>query len=292
MNACMIGNPVGHSILPKIIKLISEKYNLDINFISCMVESKDKLKDAIVGIKSLNFTAFDITHPYKKEIIQYLDYLDPKAKAIGAVDTVVIKDGKLYGYNYNSTGAIKSIEEEGRKINPNDKLVVIGEGGCSRAVCFEVYTRTKNLVIINRFLEEANDLKKDLVDLNGEGVKIYELNEQNLKKELVNANFILHTTPVGMNPAPNKTLIDKKIIDYLVKLKGTLNNVIFWDSIYSPSQTLFLKHAKEGGAKTINGLGMLKNELPMLMEAYYGKKIDLDSISEEIDKLVLDNSKI
>ena len=182
MNACIIGNPVEHSILPKIIRLIAEKFKLNINLINCLVENKGCLKEAIAGIKALNFTGFDVTHPYKKEIIQYLDFIDVKAKSIGSVDAVVIKDDKLYGYNYNSIGAIKSIEEEGRKIIQPDKVVVIGAGGCARSICFEVYRKTKNLVIINQSLDEANNLKEDLISFGGKGVRICILDEENLKK--------------------------------------------------------------------------------------------------------------
>ena len=157
---------------------------------------KGELKRAIDGIKVFNLRGFNITLPYKEKVIEYVDCVDNISKKIGAVNTIVNKNGKIYGFNTDGIGAIISIEKSSRKIETTDKVVIMGAGGCSRAICSKVYSRTKNLVIVNRNMDEAHKVKKQLERWGGKGVRCLELNKDNLKKELISANFITSTSRI------------------------------------------------------------------------------------------------
>jgi len=274
----LLGDPVEHSVSPILFHSLAKSVNLQnylhIKFrIRC--DLKNELKKAIEGIKVFGFRGFNITLPYKEKIIKYIDYLDEEAKKIGAVNTILNKNRKIYGFNTDAIGAIISIETSSRKIESDDKVVVIGAGGASKAVCTEVYKRTKNLVIINRTLRRAYRLQKQLEKWGGKGVKCYILNEENLKRELTKADFILHTTPVGMYPNVNETLISKDLLDYLLNERGSLKDLICWDAIFNPYKTLFLKEAEKLGAITISGLGMMIYQGVQAFKIWTGKDVNM-----------------
>jgi len=285
----LLGDPVEHSISPILFHFLAKSANLQ-NYLHIKFRIrrniKNELKRAVDGIKVFGFRGFNITLPYKEEIIKYVDYLDVEARKIGAVNTILNKNRKIYGFNTDGIGAITSIETSSRKIESDDKVVVIGAGGASRAVCTEVYKRTQNLVIINRTLNRLYKVKKQLEKWGGKGVKCLILNKENLKTELNKADFILNTTSVGMYPNVNETLIDKDLLSYLSNQRGGLEGVVCWDAIFNPYKTLFLKEAEKLGATVISGLGMMIHQGIRAFKIWTDKDVNLRIVPKIEKKLI------
>jgi shikimate dehydrogenase len=180
------------------------------------------------GLKGMN-----VTIPYKEAVIPFLDKLNKKAKAIGAVNTIKItKKGKLIGYNTDCYGFKKSIAPY---LNENHKsALILGTGGASKAVIYSL----KKLGIKCHYVSRNASKKVSYT--------YSELNEDIIKQHLI----IVNCSPVGTFPNIN----DCPNIPY----SGITNNHVLYDLIYNPSQTKFLKLGKEKKATTINGLNMLK----------------------------------
>jgi shikimate dehydrogenase len=180
-------------------------------------------------IKGLN-----VTIPYKESIIPYLDDLDPVAREIGAVNTVLISEGRTEGFNTDVIGfknSLKPFLKHGM-----EKALILGTGGASKAVAYVLKYLGINCFFVSREPGDAKTLAYDL--LNREAMKQFRL--------------IVNTTPLGTFPDIDE--FPKIPYEYL-----TVDHLLY-DLIYNPSETVFLKKGKEMGATTLNGLGMLKSQ--------------------------------
>ncbi|NBI06674.1 shikimate dehydrogenase [Senegalia massiliensis] len=241
---CLIGNPISKSLSPYIHNT-NFKYN-DINavYLSFKVEN---LEQAILGIKSLSIKGFNVTLPYKQEIIKYLDNIDQIAEKIGAINTVKNINGKLIGFNTDGLGFMKSLKDRHIQLK-NKNILIIGAGGASRAISFTIANESiKSLTIVNRNKKRALSLIKDIKS------KYKNLDLSFLEKQDIKDNYdiIINTTSVGMYPNEKEKPLDTSLFS---------DKTIIYDIIYKPKETLFLKQAKEEGKTTINGLDMLVNQ--------------------------------
>lgn len=216
----------------------------------CLVElAKDDLKSFVQG----DITAFNVTIPYKRDIIEYLDEIDEKAERIGAVNTVLKRNGKVKGYNTDYFGLKYLLESERVQIK-DCNVLILGSGGTSQTA-FAV----------------VNDLgAKDIKILSRTG----EINYQNCY-ELMHTNVIINTTPVGTYPN-----ISEKPID--VSKFNNLTTVV--DVIYNPLKTRLCFDAEQREIKAINGLKMLVAQAKKAHELFIDKAIS----NEEIERLYLD----
>lgn len=247
---CMsMGYPNKHSRSPSLHNVGYNELGLKDQFIYLKMEVKpEDLKKAMEAVKTLGIRGVSVTMPHKREVIKYLNELDPDAKVIGAVNTVVNDNGKLTGFNTDWIGAIKSLEE---KTSLKDKKVaVLGAGGAARAIIFGLTKKEARVVIFNRTFEKAKELAREF------GCEVGDFNNpQNLE----NMDIIINATPIGMKG--DKSPIDKKFIN---------KNQIVFDVIYLPIETRFLKDAKEKGAEVIPGYEMLLYQAVEQFKLYTG----------------------
>ena len=202
----------------------------------------EKLKYVIDGFKSVRCVGFNITIPHKVNIINYLDEIDEDAKLIGAVNTVKINNNVAIGYNTDGIGAEKSLEEY---IGPvkNKNILIIGAGGASRAISFQL-SKNNDITIINRTVEKAQFLAEEIYNKIGKSVKFGGLNINTEGYDIV-----INTTSLGMYP--NVNTIPP------IDLSNINEDTVVMDIVYNPLETKFLKECKKRGAKVINGIGML-----------------------------------
>lgn len=256
MDYGLIGEKLGHSYS----KIIHEKfgfYNYELQEIP-----RDGL-DAFMRAKI--FKGINVTIPYKQDVIKYLDYIDDKARAIGAVNTVVNKDGKLYGYNTDYFGLKTLLDCNGFDLN-NKKVLILGTGGTSKtayAVCEDSGAS---------FLCKVSRSAKD-------GALSYE----DVYEKHSDASYIVNTTPAGMYPNLDGMPIDLK---RFTNLEGVA------DVIYNPLRTRLIEEAEELEIKNCSGLRMLVYQAVAACEFFIGKKPD-DSVSENIiSELIKENENI
>lgn len=245
----LIGEKLGHSYSKEIHEKLAD-YQYDITPLT--------REEFPVFMKERNFKAINVTIPYKCDVIPFLDEMDSNAKSIGAVNTIVNKDGKLIGHNTDFSGFLYMIEHHNVTIK-DKKILVIGNGGASKAIIAVLkHLQAKEIIII------------DIVAAPGVITK-----EEAIEKHL-DVEVIVNTSPVGMYPNVDNSPIN------LAAFKDCKSVL---DVIYNPLQTKLTKQASELGMQAINGLEMLVGQAKYAVEFFLDKSIDdntIDPIYREI----------
>jgi shikimate dehydrogenase len=247
----VIGDPVGHSLSPHIHNAAFKKIGFNACYLAFNVKD---VSAAIAGMKSLNIGGFSVTIPHKVEVMKYLDEIDPLAEKIGAVNTIVNRDGRLTGYNTDTTGAIKAIEEKTEIKNKN--ITILGAGGTARAIAFGITDKDGKLTILNRTVEKAEKLSKQI------GCDFGPLTDYNRIK----TDILINTTSVGMIPDIDASPIDTNLV----------KNMVVFDAIYNPEKTKLLQAAEKNGCAIISGKEMFINQAAEQFRLFTGKEIDIN----------------
>lgn len=261
----LIGDPVEHSLSPHIQNAAFQHLKLDYVYVTFRVERKE-LETAIQGIRSLKIHGLNVTMPLKIAVIQYLDQIDENAKTIGAVNTILNSEGKLVGYNTDGKGALMALED-GNQSPADRKIVILGAGGASKAVSYSLAPEAREVVILNRTVEKAEKLAKELTSRFGDKMRYGKLCKSQIEKELKDADLLINATSVGMRPNEGETPVDRDLLR---------PDLTVFDLVYDPLETRLLKEAKSVGAKTIEGLPMLVYQGAASFEIWTGKKAPID----------------
>ena len=253
----VMGDPIAHSMSPDIHNDAFEKENIEAVYHHFHV-TKEGLNDAVKGMKALGIEGFNITIPHKTSIIPFLDEVDELALAIGAVNTVVNKNGRFIGYNTDGKGFFKSLCDEISGDIKAKKTLLIGAGGAARAIYFTLVKEgVKQVDIANRTKERAAQLVSDCpYDKVSKALSIIEAEES-----LSQYDLIIQTTSSGMSPELDHSPL---------KVDQLKTGAIVSDIIYNPLQTKLLREAGEKGAETQNGLGMFINQAALAFEIWTG----------------------
>jgi shikimate dehydrogenase len=214
--------------------------------------------------------------PLKVEVIQYLDQLDDGVKTLGAVNTILSDKGSLIGYNTDGKGALMALKANNE--GPADKkIVILGAGGASRAISFSLAEEASEVVILNRTLEKAESLIKDLSSKFGNKVRSGKLSRSLLRKELREAELLINATSLGMHPTEDKTPVKKNLLR---------PDLPVFDLVYDPLETRLLMEARSVGAKTIDGLAMLVYQGAASFELWTGKKAPIHVMLKAAQKKI------
>lgn len=267
----LIGHPVEHSFSPPMHNAAFQSLGMDWAYVAFDVNPND-LALAIGGAKSLNIKGFNVTIPHKIEVMQYLDDLDEVAKLIGAVNTIDFKN--LKGYNTDGIGAIRAIEEVSSVKNKD--VIVAGAGGASRAISFYLAKfGASSITILNRNVDKAQNLVVDVLssDLIGD-VKSDSISE--ISNYLSDADILVDTTPVGMDPHIND--------ESIAKADDMHDDLVVFDAVYNPNETVLIKEAIKAGAKPVYGIKMLLYQGAESFKIWTGRDAPIDVMKEALDK--------
>jgi len=268
----LIGNPVEHSMSPKMHTMAFKEIGFDAIYIATKVEN-DKVKEAIESIRALSFLGANVTVPHKVAAMSHVDEIDPIAKDIGAINTIVNKNGKLYATNTDGLGFVRSLKEAGVNLK-GMKAVMVGAGGVARAIAFFLLKEIDKLKITDLKEEVLNELTEKLSKRYGDKVEKFAPNDETLKKVLENADLLINCTPIGMHPNVDKTPVPK---DFLKK------NLVVFDAVYNPLETQLLKDVKAVGGKGISGVKMFIYQGVEAFERWTEKKAPV----EVMEKIVI-----
>ena len=265
----VIGNPIGHSLSPLIHNYWMKKHGLvDSIYEKKKVENKD-LKNIVDQVRSGEIEGVNITVPYKKEIIPLLDDVRGDAKLTQSVNTLCKVNNEVHGYNTDTRGFKNSLKEDYN----NKNIFIIGAGGVTSSI-LEAFVGTANKIYItNRTKEKAKELKKlgdASLNLLGRKKEIIEVIDWGKKPEI--CDIIINTTSVGL-------IIDENLNLDFEDYKNN-KDTLFYDLIYNPKETNFLKEARLRGNMTMNG------KMMFLWQAHMAFKI-WTNISPEIDDEVI-----
>jgi shikimate dehydrogenase len=261
----VIGNPVRHSLSPVIHNGAFKRLGWNAAYLAFEVRN---VEEALKGIRGLGLKGVSVTIPLKTEVIPFLDKVERLAKKIGAVNTIVNREGRLIGFNTDCEGALKALEE---KTDLKGKSVVLlGAGGAGRAIGFGLKERGCQLIIANRSRDRGEALSGEL--------KCYFIPMSSfvkMKAGELQADVVINTTSLGMIPRERETPIPKKLLR-----KG----MVVMDIVYEPLQTKLLREAKEKGCLTINGLEMFVRQGAAQFEIWTGRRPDLKQIRNDLYK--------
>jgi shikimate dehydrogenase len=248
----VIGNPIGHSLSPLIHNYWMKKYCLvDSVYEKRKAEKKD-LKNIIEEIREDEIIGANVTVPFKKLIIPFLDELDSAAKETQSVNTLFKINNKIVGYNTDSAGFWDSIKEfysysnDSSTLKPLDgkHIFILGAGGVTSSIIFALKNEGTKIVLSNRTREKADELRKLFPEL--------EVLDWGKRPSI--CDIVINTTSVGL------TKDEEVKIDFSDYDKNFHKNTLFYDLIYNPKETIFLKKARLRGNKTMNGKMMFLNQ--------------------------------
>ena len=268
--AAVVANPIKHSISPFIHNSAFEATNTNGVYLAWEVDAAE-LAETVANIRRYQMYGINLSMPYKEQVIPYLDQLSEEACLIGAVNTVVNREGTLIGYNTDGKGFFKSLPSF--KIS-GKRMVLLGAGGAAKAILAQaildgvsqisVFVRSSSMEKTRPYLEKIQNATGFRVDL-------FALEDvQNLQDSITQADLLVNATSVGMDgssqPIPTSIVLPEKLL--------------VADVIYQPFETPFLKWAKEQGNQSINGLGMLLYQAAEAFELWTGKEMPTDQIWE------------
>jgi len=227
----VIGNPIAHSLSPAVHNAAFSALRRDAVYLAFRVEALD---DFLGALPAYRLAGFSVTIPHKQGMAQAVDWADAEARDIGAVNTVVVRDGRLHGYNTDLAGITAPLEK--RLKLRGKRVLVAGGGGAARAAAFAVARRGARVFVVSRRMEQATELADQV---GGEAVE---------REALSSAAFdaIIHATPLGMHPDTRSCFFSP----------GELNAPLLFETVYTPMETALVRMARSRGMKVILGLEM------------------------------------
>ena len=268
--AAVVANPIKHSISPFIHNTAFEATNTNGVYLAWEVKGTD-LAETVANIRRYQMFGINLSMPYKEQVIPYLDELSEEARLIGAVNTVVNREGTLIGYNTDGKGFFKSLPSF--KIS-GKRMVLLGAGGAAKAILAQaildgvsqvsVFVRSASMGKTKPYLEK-------LQHETGFRVELFALEDvQELQEKIEQADLLVNATSVGMDGTsqqiPTSIVLPEKLL--------------VADVIYQPFETPFLKWARSQGNHAVNGLGMLLYQAAEAFQLWTGKEMPTDQIWE------------
>jgi shikimate dehydrogenase len=226
----------------------------------------------------LGVAGVNVSIPHKVKIIQYLDEIDAEAKAIGAVNTILLqKEGRLKGYNTDGAGYVQALLAETQISLPQTKALLLGAGGAAKGIAvYLIKHGCTDITIANRTRIKAEQLAIQLEEyINDQGLvgKIACIEWKTVSQSSTIYNLIVNTTPIGMWPDTEKAPIHFEHLE---------TNTIVSDIVYNPLKTLFLTQAEQKGARIHQGLGMFIYQGALAFEYFTGEKAPIDCMREVV----------
>jgi shikimate dehydrogenase len=280
----LIGNPVKHSLSPKIQNFLIRKYLKNAVYLAFEFK-QEKIKEAFNGAKELGFTGLNVTMPYKEEVFNMVDKTDRISEVIKSVNTVKFneKSGISTGFNTDVDGFIKSLEDKDFHWNESSCLV-IGAGGSAKSTVYGMLKKKiKDIYIYNRTRENVRKIIRNFKDIGSEKIKVLD-SLSDIDSRIEEIDLIVNCTPVGMDLGSYKKLMP-------VPDKWELRDKFVFDMVYKPAETTLLKKARKEGAVVITGIEMLINQAVFSFKVWFDIMPDINDI-KELFKIVYNNKLI
>lgn len=234
--------------------------------------NKGDLEPAVQAVRAFNMRGVNCTIPHKVEVLKYLDELSEAAEIIGAVNTIINNDGKLFGENTDGKGFITSLKDAGVSVEGKN-ITVLGAGGASRAISVEcALAGAKKLTIANIDKETGEELVK-LINERTQADAEFILWDHPVEVP-ADTDIFVNATSVGLFPNVN----EKPDVNY----DTVTSHMVVSDVIFNDPHTLFLQEAEKRGAKTVNGLGMLVNQGAVNFTLWTGVEAPIDVMTQTL----------
>jgi shikimate dehydrogenase len=270
----IIGHHLSHTLSPAMHTAAFQELHLDYLY-GVMDVEKEWLPALFSALRKHNYRGANVTLPFKKAVIPFIDILSDDADSIGAVNTIVNNNGSLEGYNTDAYGIVQSLKKFKDEITGSN-IVIFGAGGAARAVVFALgkYFLPQKITIINRTIENARRLSEDF-GLKFPSISFSFKDFDSTQNTIINdALLLINTTSVGMKPNIHQHPLPP---DCVIK-----NTHIVFDIVYNPVQTHLLTMASKMGAQTIQGIEMLLGQGEKAFELFTDQKFPAATAREAL----------
>jgi 3-dehydroquinate dehydratase/shikimate dehydrogenase len=267
----VIADPVAHSLSPVIHNAAFGHLKLNKVYVPFRVRPED-LSQFMHDCNELGIKGLSVTIPHKEEIQQYITQHDPASQEIGACNTVVLKEGKRHGWNTDYAAAMRCVDRQFGGDEENSGLrgktvLLLGAGGAARAIGVGLRRRGADVYIASRTAERADELAKQLKAKSTEwGLR-----------HTVQADLIVNCTPVGMHPSVDESPIDS---NYLRP------EMVVFDTVYNPEQTLLIKYAREIGCGYVTGIDMFVGQAALQFRLFTGLEAPREIMRQVIKQAI------
>lgn len=243
----LIGNPVEHTVSPEIHNMLADRMGINMTYLPFHVE-KGMLSDAVKGALALNALGMNVTIPYKTDVTECIADIDPMAKAMESVNTLVRTEEGFKGYNTDLGGLFRAMLEDGVTLE-GEEVIILGAGGVGRTVSFLCAMKgAKKIWLLNRSADKARKLAEEVTHKTGCDCIVPMAMED--WKQIPKGKFLaIQCTSVGLHPACNEAVIEDPAFYEMVHTG--------YDLIYRPARTIFMQMVEKAGGKAYNGLKML-----------------------------------
>ena len=273
--AAVVAKPIKHSISPFIHNTAFEKTAVNGVYLAWEIGAED-LEATVANIRRYNMFGINLSMPYKQEVIQYLDELAPSARLIGAVNTVVNKNGTLIGYNTDGKGFFKSLPSFAIQ---GKKMTILGAGGAATAIIAQAaLDQAEEIFVFTRQSSYDKTVSKMEVISRQTKSRIHVLNLEDLatlQDKINQSDLLVNGTSVGMD---GETLP-------LAEGNQLPSQILVADVIYKPFETPFLKWARSQKVEAVNGLGMLLYQAAEAFELWTGQPMPCQEIWQQLEAL-------
>jgi shikimate dehydrogenase len=266
----VIGDPVRHSRSPVMHNRAFAETGFNGVYAAFHV-TPERLGEAIAGMRALGFGGLNVTIPHKVAVMDLLDDLDESARAAGAVNTIVHREGRLIGYNTDGIGYVRSLKEEAEPDLAGKTVVVLGSGGAARGIVWALLReKPARVVLANRTAEKAARLAERFKDA---PAPVEAVPWEALRRVCAEADIVVNTTSVGMAPRTEETPVDPAWLR---------PGAVASDIVYNPLKTAFLAGAEARGCRIHGGLGMFVYQGACAFETWTGRLAPVQAMREAV----------
>ena len=270
----IIGWPVEHSLSPPMHNAAFAARGMDWAYVPLPVPP-ERVKEAVLGLRALGFRGANVTVPHKQAVMPFLDHLTPEARAIGAVNTIVVEaDGRTWGTNTDAQGFLDDLVAHGVEVE-GASVLVLGAGGAARAVVYALARAGARVTIANRTLGRAVELARQIhMALPAASFRVVEFTAERLAEEASAHAVLVNATSVGMWPDVDASPWPAGV--------GFGEIRVVYDLVYRPRHTRLLREAAAWGCQVIDGLGMLVRQGAESWRLWTGQVPPIDVMEEVV----------
>ena len=276
-NLGLIGYPLGHSLSPKIHTAALRACGLigTYSLFPIHPDNKPELFNLLTRIRSGEIHGLNVTIPHKRNVIEFMDELKPTAQAIGAVNTIYMRQDKLIGDNTDAPGFLADLKRASNSsFSISHSALVLGAGGSARAVVYALLNDGWNVTLSVRRIEQGEQLAQSFPNYQLP-ITNFDLQPSTFNFQLSTFSLIVNTTPIGMtpnidaSPLPENTIFSKHTFVY--------------DLVYNPLETKLVRDARAQGLNASTGFGMLIEQAALAFEKWTGASADRIAMKKEVE---------
>lgn len=275
--AAVVARPIKHSISPFIQNFAFDASGINGVYVAWDIPEED-LQESVQNVRRYDMFGINLSMPYKQVVIPFLDELNQAAQLIGAVNTVVNRQGQLIGYNTDGYGFFKALEKDDGFTVKDKIMTILGGGGAAISLIVQAALNgAKKINIFNQtqFLEETKAKAEKYAAATGVELEVFPVEDQALIQEkILESDLLVNATSVGMD-GQSMVIANNTVLPAGLRVA---------DVIYQPFETPFLSYARSKGLKASNGLGMLLYQAAKAFELWTDQSMPTDQIWQELEK--------